>query len=200
MSSRISYVRDIRLGLSPGAVLARLGRAGSEAGHRWCEAAAEAVGMVATLAEPAIAVTRANVVSTAAPAVVLELAEFVSHDLSARLEGCVKCTLFLLTLGEALEEAIAGLAGDPSRQLLADAAGSEAAEACARWLQRSESARARQEGCRALPRFSPGFGDFGLENQRWFVENLPGLGVSLTSGGMLVPGKSITGVIGWKKS
>ncbi|NLP04470.1 hypothetical protein GX411_00770 [Candidatus Fermentibacteria bacterium] len=200
MSSRISYVRDVRLGLSPGAVLARLGRAGAGAGGRWAGAAVEAVDLVNALAEPAIALTRMDVVAAEAPKVALECAEFVSFDLCARLEGCAKCTLFLLTLGEALDGAIGSLAGEPSRQLLADAAGSEAAEACARWLQRSESARARQEGCRALPRFSPGYGDFGLENQRWFVENLPGLGVSLTSGGMLVPGKSVTGVIGWKRS
>lgn len=198
MSSRISYVRDVRLGLSPRAVLARLGRTG--AGGGWEGAAAEAVAMVNALAEPVIALTRTGIASTSAPSAVLECAEFVSSDLCARLDGCVKCTLFLLTMGEALDAAIAGLAGEPSRQLLADAAGSEAAEACARWLQSSESSRARQEGCRALPRFSPGYGDFGLENQRWFVQNLPGLGVSLTSGGMLVPGKSVTGVIGWKRS
>lgn len=50
-----------------------------------------------------------------------------------------------------------------------------------------------------LPAFSPGYGDFALEDQQYLLNLLNAgrrIGVSLTSGGMLVPEKSITAVIG----
>jgi hypothetical protein len=199
MSSKISFVRDIRIDLPPGRILARLGRGRAEPGAKWNAEAAWAAARVLERAEPVIAYRRLSVAGISPGLVTLEGACFRSADLASRLSGCVSCTLFALTVGCGVDAAVDELAPDVSRQVLVDAAASEAAESCARWLSRSEAAVARAHGCRALPRFSPGYGDFGLDNQLWFVENLGGLGMSIAASGMILPRKSITGVIGWLK-
>ena len=49
------------------------------------------------------------------------------------------------------------------------------------------------------PRFSPGFGDFTLEYQHIFMDMLKlnkTLGIHLTDGGVMIPEKSVTAIIG----
>ena len=55
----------------------------------------------------------------------------------------------------------------------------------------------KEQGLR--PRFSPGFGDFTLEYQMVFMEMLKlnkTLGIHLTDGGIMIPEKSVTAIIG----
>ncbi|MFQ7401032.1 MAG: vitamin B12 dependent-methionine synthase activation domain-containing protein, partial [Neglectibacter sp.] len=49
------------------------------------------------------------------------------------------------------------------------------------------------------PRYSPGYGDFSLENQRFFFDSLEitkRIGVFLTDSFLMIPCKSITAVLG----
>lgn len=179
-------------------VLLRLGyRPGMPAGD-WAVRAAEAVGRIRGLMEPACACEHMDVVDVSASGVGLRDVRFESAGLVARLEGCTACTIFLATLGSGVDDEIDRLAGTPSMQVVLDAAASEAAEACARWIQRREAALASSAGARALQRFSPGYGDFSLGCQRWFAERFPSLGVRVEASGMMVPRKTVSGVIGWR--
>ncbi len=190
-------VEEPRIRLTVAMVRARLGSPGSVPAE-WEGELASAVSNALDLAEPRIEYARLPVDLVDDRGVEMEGRRFQSADLAARLRGCSRCTVFLATIGPAIDRAIERLAGAPSRQVVLDAAGSEAAEACARWLQRAESASARSSGFRTVHRFSPGYGDLSLDHQSWFVQNLSGVGVTLSPGGMMIPRKSITGMIGWK--
>lgn len=199
-SSRICSASG--LGFTPGlgGVLARLGVPAGSAGDALREEVRQAVEEVGRVADPVLEYLESDLRTGGSGEILADGVLFRSEDLASRLLGCSRATLFAFTLGGALDRAIEALSGRPSRQVVLDAAGSEAAEALARSFQRFVAARAGASGMRALPRFSPGYGDLGLENQSWFVETFGGVGLRLSPGGMLVPLKSVTGVIGWKAS
>jgi hypothetical protein len=199
-SSRISSASD--LGFAPGSrgVLSRLGVPAACADAALREEVRHAVEEVGRVAAPALEYLESDLAEGGRGEILAGGVLFRSEDLACRLRGCSRATLFALTLGDALDRAVEALSGKPSRQVILDAAGSEAAEALARSFQRFVAARAGASGMRALPRYSPGYGDLGLENQSWFVETFGGVGLRLSPGGMLVPLKSVTGVIGWKAS
>jgi len=88
--------------------------------------------------------------------------------------------------------------GDHLKAFLVDAAASVLVENVMKELHRQ--AGIRMSGCKSTVRFSPGFGDFSLENQVTIVRLLGGenTGVKVMEGSCtLVPVKSTTGVVGW---
>lgn len=167
-------------------------------GGDWVGRIGEAVAALSRLMEPMCACERMDVVDVSTSGVGLRDVRFESAGLAARLEGCTACTVFLATLGPRVDAEIDGLAGTPSMQAVLDAAASEAAEACARWIQRREAERALSAGARTVHRFSPGYGDFSLDYQRWFTGRFHSLGVRVEASGMMVPRKTVSGVIGWR--
>ena len=67
-------------------------------------------------------------------------------------------------------------------------------EQCSVWKQEYE-----KKGLFLRPRYSPGYGDFSLKYQSEILERLDAaktIGITLTDGGMMVPTKSVTAVIG----
>ncbi len=159
----------------------------------------EALLDVAAASHARLAFCRQAVVSVRPGLVELPRHVFDSADLSKRLEGCSSATLFMTTLGPDIDSLVSAARGDALRHLILDAAASETVEECARWFQRNEKKAAEATGSRATARFSPGFGDLGLENQAYFTQLFPGLGVTVGEGFMLVPLKTVTGVVGWRK-
>jgi len=111
----------------------------------------------------------------------------------SHLAGKERVYLCLVTIGGALERKVEQMKGegDLARALVLDAYGSAAAEACA---DAAEAMIEAETGWTFDPRFSPGYGSWGLEEQRWILEVLEAekLGVSLTEGLMMVPRKSVT--------
>lgn len=179
-------------------VLLRLGYRPGMPGGGWVGRVEDAVVRIGGLMDPRCALEHMDVVDVSDSCIELGGARFESAGLAARLEGCTSCTVFLATLGPRVDEEIDGLARTPSIQTVLDAAASEAAEACARWIQRREAVLAMSAGARALHRFSPGYGDFPLSHQQWFTGRFPCLGVRVEASGMMVPRKTISGVIGWR--
>ncbi len=183
--------------LTTGMVLARLGyRKGVDAAP-WMPLIEDAIELVRRVSDPRAGSIGLPLRLSGPAGVGMPGALFESRDLFGRLSGCDRCTVFLLTLGARIDEEIDLLKETPSRQVILDAAASEAAEASARWLQGREAARAMAAGFRTVHRFSPGYGDFSIDGQRWFVDSFPGLGVEIAPSGMMVPRKSVSGVIGW---
>ena len=82
-----------------------------------------------------------------------------------------------------------------------DVIGSEAAEAVAVSLYTFLSSLARQEKFTLTKRFSPGYGDFSLENQKLLFQelSLEDLNIKINDKHVLSPRKSITAVIGVEK-
>lgn len=121
---------------------------------------------------------------------------FNSRDLAAHLKGCEEALLLGATLGSRVDAAIRRLA-------LGSVAEGAAAQAVAAALIESYcdevQARFDTDGLAQRPRFSPGYGDWDLAEQRLLfpVLNCAKLiGLTLTEGCMMAPSKSVTAVIG----
>jgi hypothetical protein len=103
----------------------------------------------------------------------------------------------IVTVGEAIEAAAAEASrgGEPTRALLLDTAGSAATEEAADRLGAVIVGGSADADRRAVPcRFSPGYGDWSLQDQPRLFALLPHaeLGVSLLPSMMMVPRKSVS--------
>lgn len=121
---------------------------------------------------------------------------FTSRDLARHLKGCDKGLLLAATLGSRVDVAIRRLA-------LGSVAEGAAAQAVAAALIESYcddvQAKADTDGLAQRPRFSPGYGDWRLEEQRLLFPVLDcakRIGLTLTDGLMMAPSKSVTAIIG----
>jgi hypothetical protein len=121
-----------------------------------------------------------------------------SRSLRERLDGCATALLFAATIGEAIEEHGRSLAdaGDLTRSLLLDAYGSSAAIALG--LAMEAKAAEMLGPLQPTKRHAPGYGDFELEAQAPLMRLLDAglIGITLTEDSLMLPAKSITGVIG----
>ena len=121
---------------------------------------------------------------------------FTSHDLASHVKGCEEVLLLGATLGARVDAAIRRLA-------LCSVAEGAAAQAVAAALIESycDEVQAQVEtgGLAQRPRFSPGYGDWNLAEQRLLFPVLDcakRIGLTLTEGCMMAPSKSVTAVIG----
>lgn len=114
------------------------------------------------------------------------------------LEGCGAVILMAATLGSGVERLLRrAQAADMAEALVLDACGSAAVEnvcdnLCALLAERFSP-------CSLTSRFSPGYGDFPLKQQRELFAVLDvtrRLGVTLSEGGVMLPQKSVTALIG----
>jgi hypothetical protein len=130
--------------------------------------------------------------------------EFVSRNLSAMLEECSDIILMGATVGREVTERISYEVneGNASLGLIIDSVASQKADACLDWMISFVNRMLRKEGkVITARRFSPGYGDFDLANQRiiYDVLQLAKLDLELTERYMLIPEKSVTAVAGIKE-
>lgn len=121
---------------------------------------------------------------------------FTSRDLARHLEGCREVLLLGATLGSKIDRAIRRLS-------LTSVAEGAAAQAVAASLIESYCDELQSEintsNLSQRPRFSPGYGDWNLEEQKLMLQALDcarKIGLTLTDGYMMAPTKSVTAVIG----
>ena len=125
---------------------------------------------------------------------------FASKDLAAHLRGCQEAALTAFTLGPGVDSLIrryelTEMPFVPVLQACAAAYTEEQADAALGELEAEAAAR----GLFLRPRFSPGYGDFPLAAQRLLFQALEVTkhsGVPLTDSCLMLPMKSITGVVG----
>jgi len=125
---------------------------------------------------------------------------FRSGALARLLEQCGKITVFVVTIGNHLEETALRLAEDGLvlQSTALDAVGSSAVEKTAELVQNRIGEIAHEQGLGASRRFSPGYCDWALRQQKVVFRALNGnsLGVRLTKECLMLPRKSISGIIG----
>lgn len=131
----------------------------------------------------------------------LEGISFESKSLEQMLQGCCEVLLMGATAGDriikAIEQDSAG--GNMTRAVVFDAVASETVDAGLEWITNYFNNQLSRKNMRLTKRrFSAGYGDFSLENQKIIHEvlNLEKIGVSLTSKYILIPEKSVTAVTG----
>jgi len=125
---------------------------------------------------------------------------FESEVIARLLEQCEKVAVFTLTIGSHLEETATQLAGDRLilQSAVLDAIGSRAAEWVAELVEGHIGKLARTQGLTISRRFSPGYCDWDVSQQKMVFQAMKGAtaGIHLTEGCLMVPRKSISGIIG----
>ncbi len=126
---------------------------------------------------------------------------FESRDLAAFLAGCSEIALIAATAGgDIVGEIQKAAAGDQlTRGVVFDAVASETVDAALDWITaylRQVLRRENKEPRRG--RFSAGYGDFMLQNQKRIFEllELHSLGVRINPSYVLIPEKTVTAVVG----
>lgn len=131
--------------------------------------------------------------------VALAALPYVSGDLSRHLAHCEEGFLLAVTLGADCDRLLRRWSvSHMGRAAVGQAcAAAWMDDCCDQYCLTLEGGLAPGE-CR-LPPYSPGYGDFSLAYQGDLLQRLDAgrrLGISLTAGGMLVPEKTVTAVVG----
>ena len=126
--------------------------------------------------------------------------EIESKDLGKNLTDCSEAVFFAVTLGMGIDRMIrrAELTS-MSEAAVIQAAAAEYTEGWCNVVNEEIRQEAAERGMYARPRYSPGYGDFGLTYQPQFLGMLDAaktIGITLTDGLFMMPSKSVTAVVG----
>ncbi|MFC2001247.1 vitamin B12 dependent-methionine synthase activation domain-containing protein [Chloroflexota bacterium] len=125
---------------------------------------------------------------------------FESGIIAQLLEKAHKVAVFVLTIGNYLEDTATRLAQDGLvlQSAVLDAIGSEAAERLADSVEGQISEVAHNQELAVSRRFSPGYCDWNISQQKMVFQAMKGdhAGVILTDSCLMIPRKSISGIIG----
>jgi len=126
---------------------------------------------------------------------------FTSKKLSAFLRECKEAVLMGTTTGNSIMEAIKEKTNQDNlaAAVVYDATASEIVDAGLDWIMDYLNQQVRRERKTLLPRrFSAGYADFDLKNQKAIYQKLQmeKIGVTITPSFILLPEKSVTAVSG----
>jgi len=126
---------------------------------------------------------------------------FESRQLTAFLEHCREVVLMGSTAGNDIMKAIEGDTASRhlTRSVVFDATASETVDASLDWIMGYFNQELRRENKVLMQRrYSAGYGDFSLENQKTIhrLLELDRIGVKITTSCILVPEKSVTAIAG----
>jgi hypothetical protein len=127
--------------------------------------------------------------------------QLLGPNICEHLINCTKVTIFTCTIGAAIDPLIDTLfkAGEFTRALALDAIGSAAVEYAVDTLNQYLHAAAYRQQYSLVSRFSPGYGGWDLTIQKELVALAGGtaIGIKVTDASLLIPRKSVSGIIGW---
>jgi Vitamin B12 dependent methionine synthase, activation domain len=123
-----------------------------------------------------------------------------SVSVNERLRDCRRAVIFAATVGPGVEAWGHNLmnSGELTRALLADAYASSAAIALGLEVETIAARCLAEERLEATKRYAPGYGDWELADQAPLLGLLDAtrIGIALTEEYLMIPAKSISGVIG----
>ncbi len=196
MMNAIEVYKTQHLGINVSEVLRYMGVRSKDADENMHSLAAEAAESMTSCCRGAACFLRLPV-QELANGVRLGMIAMDGSTLKKHLHGCGEAYLFAATVGMDAERAIAAAAKlSPARAIALDAAGSAAIEAFCDDLCRQLQERSKGK---LRARFSPGYGDLSMHLQGDILHLLDAhrkIGLSITSGDMLVPTKSVTAIVG----
>ena len=124
-------------------------------------------------------------------------------SIGKHLAGCEKVIALAATVGETIENEVTAKfdRGEYTAATLLDAAATAAVEQVADETEKAVRRVAEPQGFLMRRRFSPGYGDWQLAEQRNMVRlcRAAEIGIALSSSLMLMPRKSVTAIIGLKR-
>jgi len=126
-----------------------------------------------------------------------------SDSLKKHLKDCLRVSLLGVTIGGYIEEEMKKyqIKGKNLEPLILDAVGSECVEEAAIFVTGQIHEEIMRKAFSPTKRFSPGYSNLSLDVQRYFFEKLKleEIGIKLNSSLLMIPQKSITAFIGWRK-
>lgn len=138
------------------------------------------------------------------PEISFEKYKIQSTYLYKNLKNCSHVVLFAATIGPQVDALIRRyIKLDAAKAAILQATGAMFTESYVDILNQKISLWAKSEGFLTNRRFSPGYGDVDLINQKIFFSVLPctqKIGLTLTDSLVMAPEKSVTGFIGLYKN
>ena len=123
-----------------------------------------------------------------------------SQTLAQHLCGSGKCAVMAATLGHEVDRILRRLQySDMAKAVAADECASALVEEICDSAEKEIAQKAMKQGYFTTSRYSPGYGDFSLDNQVTVLELAGIRGVSITEDNLLLPQKSVTAIIGYSK-
>ena len=123
-----------------------------------------------------------------------------SLDLAKHLRGCSEGVLLACTLGADVDRLVKRYSiTEPPMLPVIQSVSASYIELYIDYVQKDIEDQAAKKNLFLRPRYSPGYGDFELNNQRFifdFLEITKRIGVGLTEHYLMVPTKSVTAIIG----
>lgn len=123
-----------------------------------------------------------------------------SKNLLKNLGGCGRVLVMAVTLGPEVDRRLARYGKlSMAKAVVMQAAAASMIEACCNQICLAWREEYEKQGSFLRPRFSPGYGDFPLTCQQGILDGLEAgkrIGITLTDGGLMMPSKSVTAVIG----
>lgn len=123
------------------------------------------------------------------------------QDITNLLKQAKKVCIVAATIGPQLEHQVAELfkQGEYAAATILDAVGSDAVEKVADQLQQQLENIAKKQGLEVTWRYCSGYGDLPLQinSQLASVTNADTIGITVTESNMLLPQKSILGIVGF---
>ena len=120
------------------------------------------------------------------------------------LKNCDKVICMAVTIGESIENEITNKfhRGEYTSSILLDAAATTAVEQAADAIEKKIEQEISLRGYKMRWRFSPGYGDWSLEQQKDILtlSGAENIGIKLSASMMMIPRKSITAIIGLFKN
>ena len=124
-------------------------------------------------------------------------------SIEKHLQGCEKVVCMAVTVGDKIEQEVTKefKNGGYVSSMIMDAAATAAVEQAADEMEKVIEQEISKEGYKKIWRYSPGYGDWSLNEQKEFfhITDAKEIGMRLSPMLMLMPRKSITAIIGLKK-
>jgi hypothetical protein len=128
---------------------------------------------------------------------------FTGVNMVKLLGGSDQATLLAATIGPGLEDEVERIqkAGELTDAYALEMVGGWMADYMADRVDEFVAREIEKKGYKRTMRFSPGYGDWSMENQPVMIRlsNADKVGITLTDTNIMIPRKSVTAVIGWER-
>ena len=201
---------DIRysdLNIDPEQIIAVLGYPEGKINPHFLEIIEEALDAAQRLSEikAGYGILDFNGYDTTTGSIIIQGKKFKTDKIvTGQFEKAEQAAVFICTIGSTMGKWIKHLSdkGDPVKSYIADIAASTVTEAAADYLHDHIGSEMKSIGLNITNRYSPGYCNWSVAEQQILFSLLPKFfcGVALTDSSLMVPIKSVSGIIGIGKN